>query len=256
MSQSWFLIRSGPTEPALNMALDEALLERAAELGRPVFRFYGWTEPAATFGYFQRYVEVATWTPLRPLIRRPTGGGLVPHDADWTYSLAFPPQHFWYELPARESYRRVHLWIHAAFQTLGVPTGLATAKQEASPGQCFAGAEQFDLLWRGAKVAGAAQRRNRAGLLIQGSVQPRGSGWARADWEEAMLVSAPSPERVTWESLDPLPTTSGQSATELHDAPALARQESVVRTHQRALQDRAAELQRQKYSLPAYNQRR
>ena len=40
------------------MALDEALLESMSRLGRPVLRFYGWTEPAATFGYFQKYADV------------------------------------------------------------------------------------------------------------------------------------------------------------------------------------------------------
>ena len=47
-------------------------------------RFYAWLEPAATFGYFQRFAEVERMTLLRPLLRRPTGGGLVPHAADWT----------------------------------------------------------------------------------------------------------------------------------------------------------------------------
>ena len=82
------------------MALDEALLESMPRLGRPVLRFYGWTEPAATFGYFQKYADVERATHLRPLIRRPTGGGIVPHNADWTYSLAFPPGHEWHSLKA------------------------------------------------------------------------------------------------------------------------------------------------------------
>jgi hypothetical protein len=108
--RSWLLLVSGPGEPAFNMALDEALLVTAPERGRPVLRLYGWSAPAATFGYFQRHAEVARLTALRPLIRRPTGGGLVPHDADWTYSLAFPVGHEWHSLRADESYRRIHEW--------------------------------------------------------------------------------------------------------------------------------------------------
>ena len=106
------------------MALDEALLESMPRLGRPVLRFYGWTEPAATFGYFQKYADVERATHLRPLIRRPTGGGIVPHDADWTYSLAFPPGHEWHSLKAEESYRRIHEWIQKAFAKLNVATNL------------------------------------------------------------------------------------------------------------------------------------
>jgi lipoate-protein ligase A len=182
----WLLLQSGPGDPALNMALDEALLESMLRLGRPVLRFYGWTEPAATFGYFQKYADVERATRLRPLIRRPTGGGIVPHDADWTYSLTFPPGHEWHSLKAEESYRRVHEWIQAAFAKLKVAAALAPNAHKTGPGQCFAGHEKFDLLWHGKKLAGAAQRRNKLGLLIQGSVQPPPISPTRMDWQKAM----------------------------------------------------------------------
>lgn len=189
--------------PAENMAWDEALLERVADLGRPVFRPYGWSQAAATFGYFQRYADVETWTALRPLVRRPTGGGLVCHDEDWTYALVFPPGHPWYALSARESYERVHDWLRAAFQRLGLETRLAPCCEREAPGRCFAGAEQFDLLREGRKLAGAAQRRNREGLLIQGSVQPRPAGLEREAWLAAMLATAPAAGKVEWEELPP-----------------------------------------------------
>src|SRR5258706_6842935 len=97
-SKSWLFLRSGAGDAALNMALDEALLETAPALAQPVLRFYAWTEAGASFGYFQKHAEIEQMTLLRPLIRRPTGGGLVPHDADWTYSLVFRPQDPWYAL--------------------------------------------------------------------------------------------------------------------------------------------------------------
>ena len=189
-NHSWLVVNSGPGEAAFNMALDEALLESVARLGAPVLRFYGWALPAATFGYFQHFAEIERTTLLRPLIRRPTGGGLVPHDADWTYSLAFPPGHEWHLLRAEESYRRVHEWIREAFTKLGVTTELAPCCQKTAPGQCFVGYEKFDLLWHGRKIAGAAQRRNKLGLLIQGSVQPPPVGLQRDDWQAAMLAAA------------------------------------------------------------------
>ena len=186
----WLSINSGPGAADFNMALDEALLESVSRLGAPVLRFYGWSQPAATFGYFQHFVEIERATRLRPLIRRPTGGGFVPHDADWTYSLAFPPGHEWHSLRAEESYRRVHEWIQAAFAKLGVATELAQCCKKTAPGQCFVGYEKFDLLWHGKKIAGAAQRRNKLGLLIQGSVQPPPIELKRDAWEAAMLDAA------------------------------------------------------------------
>ena len=125
MFETWFFLSSGVGQSAVNMAMDEALLENAPLIGKPVLRFYGWTEPASTFGYSQKIAEVERVTMLRPLIRRPTGGGLVPHDRDWTYSAVFPPSHAWYELKATESYERIHQWIVDAFTRIGVDTRLA-----------------------------------------------------------------------------------------------------------------------------------
>lgn len=200
---SWLLLNSGAGEAAFNMALDEALLEQVARLGQPVLRFYGWTEPAATFGYFQNHAEVGLVTRLRPLIRRPTGGGLVPHAADWTYSAVFPPHHEWHSLPAGESYRRMHDWLRLAFAALLVETELAPTGKTVQPGQCFAGHEKFDLLWQGKKIAGAAQRRNRHGLLIQGSVQPPPLPLKRAQFESAMRAVAVEKSQAVWARLTP-----------------------------------------------------
>ena len=199
MSEPWYLLRTPARTAAENMAVDEALLHGVAAIGRPVLRFYRWTEPAASFGYFQRYADVEKMTVLRPLVRRPTGGGIVPHDADWTYSLVFPPGQWWYSLKAVESYRQLHLWLQQAFKVCGVASDLAAATNKSLPGQCFAGPERFDLIENGRKIAGAAQRRSREGLLIQGSVQPP-AGVVRSNWEETMCASGSAIWHAAWES--------------------------------------------------------
>ena len=199
---SWLRLRSSPGTAAINMALDATLLEAAPSIGKPVLRFYGWTESAASFGYFQKFAEVAAMTTLRPLVRRPTGGGLVPHDADWTYSAAIPPGHSWYALGAVDSYRRIHEWVRAGFEKLGVQTELAASCRRAQPGQCFVGHEKFDVLWQGRKIAGAAQRRTRTGLLIQGSVQPPPVRIRRIDLENALCDAAAANFAVSWSDWD------------------------------------------------------
>jgi lipoyl(octanoyl) transferase len=198
----WYLLQQGKQPAAYNMALDEALLESAPDLGRPVLRFYGWLEAAASFGYAQKYAEIERWTMLRPLVRRPTGGGLVPHDADWTYSAVFPPRHPWYRLKGVESYQRVHEWVRDAFAIIKVPATLAPATQKEIPGQCFVGAEKFDVVWHGCKIAGAAQRRTRTGLLIQGSIQPPPIPLVREDWQSAMCEAARRQWAVEWNALE------------------------------------------------------
>jgi lipoyl(octanoyl) transferase len=232
----WFLLNSGKCGPAFNMALDEALLEAMPRLQKPILRFYGWTEPAASFGYFQKYAEVERATLLRPLIRRPTGGGIVPHDADWTYSLAFPPDHEWHALKAEESYRRVHEWIQSAFAQLEIETELAPGcrhstldtRHSALPSACFIGHVKSDLLWKGKKIAGAAQRRNKLGLLIQGSVQPPPVSLTRSDWERALVEMGETASAIIWQDFEP-------------DGP---------------LRERAEALVRQKYSQPEFITRR
>jgi len=199
---NWLSLNSGKCGAAFNMALDEALLEAMPRLQKPVLRFYGWTEPAATFGYFQKFPEVATATKLRPLIRRPTGGGIVPHDADWTYAAIFPAGHEWHSLKAEESYRRIHDWLRLAFAELEMETELALCCKKMLPGQCFIGHEKFDLLWRGKKIAGAAQRRNKLGLLIQGSVQSP-LPLTRVDLENAMRDVAEKHFGVRWTEFSP-----------------------------------------------------
>jgi lipoate-protein ligase A len=252
---TWLLLNSGPCPPAFNMALDEALLESMPRLGLPVLRFYGWAEPAATFGYFQKYADVERATHLRPLIRRPTGGGIVPHDADWTYSLVFPPRHEWHSLKAEESYRRVHEWIQSAFTKLGVTTELAPCSKKPQPstrssrreeahsekseisqspltssptGQCFAGYEKSDLLWHGKKIAGAAQRRNKLGLLIQGSVQPPPISLSPTDWQKAMCHVGRVELGAAWSDFAP----------------------------DKTLREQVEFLARQKYSQPAFIRKR
>jgi lipoate-protein ligase A len=204
----WLMLASGSCPPACNMALDEALLEAVARLGKPVLRSYGWTEPAATFGYFQKYADVQRATRLRPLIRRPTGGGIGPHDADWTNSLVFPPGHEWHGLRAEESYRRIHEWIQRALARLNVPTELAPTRHLSPITRhfatgCFVGHEKHDLLWRGRKIAGAAQRRNKLGLLIQGSIQPPSKLTGRADWEMAMRQAGQEAFGAVWSDFEP-----------------------------------------------------
>ena len=243
---SWLHLDSGPCPPAFNMALDEALMELAPSLAVPVLRFYGWTEPAATFGYFQHYTEIERLTLLRPLLRRPTGGGLVPHDADWTYSVAFPVGHEWHGVSAQESYRRVHDWLRRAFAELGVPAELAPCSRPGA-GQCFIGYEQSDLLWHGRKIAGAAQRRTKTALLIQGSVQPPLASLRRADWQAALRSVASQLWAVEWRELL-LPEPSWPQPG--------AKAEGGDASPEQRLRERADSLLSEKYSRDSHHRKR
>jgi lipoate-protein ligase A len=70
-----------PRSAAINMAIDEALLETAKI---PSIRFYRWNSPALSFGYFGKFADVADYAAERDLVRRWTGGGIVFHGDDLT----------------------------------------------------------------------------------------------------------------------------------------------------------------------------
>jgi len=153
---------------ALNMAVDEALL---ADCVAPVLRFYRWQRPSLSFGYFGRYAEVATESDGRDLVRRWTGGGIVPHGADVTYSLIVPRGHSFFERSSVEIYAAVHDAIRRAFKVNGIDAVLANGAAPKVSEVCFANAVRADVISGGEKIAGAAHRRTRSGLLHQGSIQ-------------------------------------------------------------------------------------
>ena len=162
----------GSHGPYLNMAIDESLLERMDSLGRVVLRFYEWNIPSASFGYSQKPAAV-TRTGLT-LVRRPTGGGVVYHDVDLTYTMVIPAGHPICELNRMESYKAIHEPIMKAILDLGKGAHLAPdlgIKHDRATLQCFVSPSPNDVLAADdTKLAGAAQRRTRKGILHQGSV--------------------------------------------------------------------------------------
>ena len=157
-----------PHSAALNMALDEALL---ASVRMPTLRLYRWERPAVSFGYFGRHAAIAAVWAGRELVRRMTGGGVVPHGDDLTYSLIVPGGHSFSQRSPREIYRAVHEAVATVLSASGIVPALASAPDENGTGVCFESPAESDILAHGRKIAGAAMRRTRAGLLLQGSLQ-------------------------------------------------------------------------------------
>ena len=164
----------------MNMAIDEALLEHAAV---PSIRFYRWHSPAASFGYFGRFVDVASYADERDLVRRWTGGGIVLHGDDLTYAIVIPSGETAFGESSMSIYEKVHHALCDALNASGKrtvvaggvdpgPIGAATRAAVTAGGyNCFANPVRADVMLNGRKIAGAAQRRTRCGLLQQGSIQ-------------------------------------------------------------------------------------
>ncbi len=157
-----------PASAAMNMAIDEALLEEAT---LPVLRFYRWRRPALSFGYFGRFAEASREAGDRELVRRWTGGGSVPHGEDLTYSLVTPIATPAAAAAPKMIYAALHTAIRDALVEENIAAGLAAAAAPKISDACFANPVADDVLLNGRKIAGAAQRRTRQGFLHQGSIQ-------------------------------------------------------------------------------------
>lgn len=170
---AWLL--DSPRSVFEQMAIDQLMLE---ELATPALRFYRWTNPAATLGYFSDASVVRQEIGERPWTRRLTGGGVVLHDRDWTYAMVVPRR--WLDPSKRlaDWYAGIHERLLDSIGADGMR--LQTGDGEGEAGWCFRRPVDADLIdGEGRKVAGAAIRATRAGLLLQGSVRAESIDWER-----------------------------------------------------------------------------
>lgn len=171
------------SSPAMNvfeqMALDECIVRaRPHEI---TLRLYRWTaDDAVTFGYAQFISEVRRALAERkftgPYARRPTGGGMVFHEGDLTFSLVFPS----FGRPA-DIYKNFHAHIHAQLNRLGEKGRIFDKNLSVSAyapsinhtaSACFSNPVENDLLAEnGHKILGGALRRFGNTVLYQGSLQ-------------------------------------------------------------------------------------
>ncbi|MBM4021041.1 MAG: hypothetical protein FJ284_02145 [Planctomycetes bacterium] len=169
---------SGPE----NMAADEVLAAEAAATGRPLVRFYGWSEPTVSLGGFQRLAEARASAAIAglPLVRRPSGGGAILHGGDLTYAAAVPRGHPWGGDP-----QSLYDAFHAALETVLRDFGVAATRHPGRPRDagdehrllCFDRRARGDLIVASAaagadghKILGSAQRRLHAAVLQHGSL--------------------------------------------------------------------------------------
>jgi lipoyl(octanoyl) transferase len=178
LSELQLLIQLEPMPGAWNMAVDQALLELSAVA---VLRVYAWSEPSISIGY-RHPLSALQDLPSWPVVRRWTGGGVVLHERDVTYSLILPHTEALAGAAAAQIYRLLHGSLAAALSEHTAQPYCVAEADHAVAVQCFSGWSRSDLLLHGQKVGGAGQRRCRHGLLHQGSLQ---CGTLSADfWEK------------------------------------------------------------------------
>ncbi|HCL31897.1 MAG TPA: lipoate--protein ligase family protein [Candidatus Latescibacteria bacterium] len=169
-------VHTGAMSAALNMAVDDVLLDAARAGAGPILRTYHWQPPAVSLGYGQRVDEAIDVEACRALgldlVRRTTGGRAVLHWNELTYSFHCavgegPAAH-----PLHESSRILGECLADGLRRFGVDAKIERGSSPAHgrSGACFASTARWELTCGGRKLVGSAQRRTRGALLQHGSI--------------------------------------------------------------------------------------
>ena len=147
-----------PHSAAMNMAIDEALLETAVV---PTIRFYRWRSPALSFGYFGKFSDVAIYAAERDLVRRWTGGGIVFHGDDLTYSIVIPASDPAFDESSIAIYEKIHRALCDALNGMVNSAVVAGRVEPGATSRCDASRRQ----------------RQRLQLLRESGSRRRDDGW-------------------------------------------------------------------------------
>jgi lipoate-protein ligase A len=193
LRQKLRVIHDPPGSGTWNMGVDEAMFTHVAQTGEAILRFYTWSEPTLSLGYFQNYSEREQHASSLAcaVVRRSSGGGAILHDQEWTYSIALPITQRWSHL-VTEVYDWFHVSLCRAFQSFQISPQLCSNSLHnlaPEPFLCFQRRAQGDVLLQSHKIAGSAQRRKQHALLQHGSV--------------LMCRSTAAPELLGWQDLVP-----------------------------------------------------
>jgi len=162
------------------MAVDQALLISADQSGDSTLRFYSWSTPTLSLGYFQSYDDRKRHEPSLKcaVVRRASGGGAIVHDREITYSLCIPSVNRWSTRNC-ELYKLVHQEISAVLAGFGIDSRLVekSLEFESKDGAdhpraflCFQRRTPGDIIVGKHKIGGSAQRRLKNSLIQHGSI--------------------------------------------------------------------------------------
>ena len=179
------LIRSLPAPAEYNMALDKAILERYFKDGAPVFRVYRFNQPSFTYGVSQNASSELCLEKCATdgvgVAKRMTGGGVLFHNNDITYSFVCSKLDVGEPEEVFVSYREICVFLLRFYQSLGLKADFALSVEgfkdvSATHSLCSASHEKFDIVINGRKLGGNAQKRKRQ-VIFQHGVIPCSIDW-------------------------------------------------------------------------------
>jgi lipoate-protein ligase A len=163
------------------MAIDESLLcSFNPESSDPILRIYGWNPPSLSLGRFQKAEDVLDLERCRAdslsIVRRVSGGGVIYHSDELTYSIVCSPEQIASTTSVKDSFRVLTGFLIKFYHALGLNASYAVdtvSDVERLGGRtafCFAGKETFDIIINDKKIGGNAQRRRKNSIFQHGSI--------------------------------------------------------------------------------------
>lgn len=154
------------------MAADEAILLRYPFYSVPTLRIYGWEPACISLGYNQKPQNVLTVK--KNYVRRITGGSAIYHHQELTYSITCSPNDLILPKQVKESYCVLCGFLLEFYSRLGLHADFAQNIFKNDLGQygsfCFSSREHFDIIIKGKKIGGNAQKRNKNIIFQHGSI--------------------------------------------------------------------------------------
>jgi lipoate-protein ligase A len=170
------IIENTPLDSSWNMAVDEYLFQSLTEEPQTIVRFYAWKNPTVSLGYSQKILEVADVEFCKKngidIVRRMTGGKLVLHHKEVTYSLASSDTEI-FTATLVDSYRFISEALMKGLEKMGLTPSLASpAPQEYVRGNlpCFSYPSRNEVEVSGKKIIGSAQKRGGSKFIQHGSI--------------------------------------------------------------------------------------
>ncbi len=176
----WRMIKTDPLSGAMNMALDEVLLQSVqAGISPPVVRLYRWQPETVTLGYGQRGSAQVNTQYCEDqgvdIVRRLTGGRAVLHAREVTYSVISRQQGLFsanilgnYRIIAEvllHCLNKFGLDAEISRRHAGVANSVGVEKSA-----CFTAPAQFEIICKGKKTCGSSQKRAQDSFLQHGSM--------------------------------------------------------------------------------------
>ncbi|MDP8253356.1 MAG: lipoate--protein ligase family protein [Candidatus Kaelpia aquatica] len=170
------LVLSGHSSPYYNMALDQALINSVSNLDSPpVFRVYGWKPYGVSFGFTQKIETILDIercdTQGIPYVRRMTGGSVILHRDDISYSVISKREDLDIQGGVLESYKTINSFLIRFYKSLGLEVEYAKDRDSGIDlGVCSLFKERYDIICKGLKIGGNAQRRKGGVIFQHGSI--------------------------------------------------------------------------------------